>query len=404
MADYLELPLIDDADALTELGLDYLQQMIDGYVARPANVETILVEANAQIGAEIVAQAALVPPIIFAYLGQNLLGIAPYPAAPAVGSADVTFAADAVVTLDAGAMIAVPNPDGNTYVFTLDDDVVSPAGGGVVTQTISALEAGANANGSYGSAELIDVVDGVASISVVTPTSGGADEETDDEYLDRLASAMTILAPRPILPSDHADFALLIEGVGRALAIDLLQPPASSGGVNTPTGKPAAPWGPEPNGTTDVPRCTTVAITAEDGTAPPHALMQTVLDELDAAREVNFLNYVIPPTYGVIQVQATIKAYPGFTAAEVQEQALAVLADWLNPLAWGTTSAWTQETTVRLYEAIDYLNRAPGVSYVVSVQLRKSGGAWAAQDVVLSGLAPLPTFDAAGSPITVQTS
>jgi hypothetical protein len=44
------------------------------------------------------------------------------------------------------------------------------------------------------------------------------------------------------------------------------------------------------------------------------------------------------------------------------------------------------------------------VSYVVSVQLRKSGGAWAAQDVVLSGLAPLPTFDAAGSPITVQTS
>lgn len=64
MAEYVELPLIDDADALVELGIDYLQQTVDGYTSRPGNVETILLEANGQIGAEVVAQASVVAPII----------------------------------------------------------------------------------------------------------------------------------------------------------------------------------------------------------------------------------------------------------------------------------------------------------------------------------------------------
>lgn len=401
MAEYIELALIDDPDALTELGVEYMQQSIDGYIARPGNVETILLEANGQIGGEVVAQASLVAPVIFAYLGQNLLGIGLRPAAQAVSSAAVTFAVDAVVTLEQGAMISVPNPDGSAYVFTLDVDVVSPAGGGVVGVGITALEPGATANGSYGNAELIDVIDGVVSVAVSTPASGGTDEETDSEYLNRLTSAMTILAPRPILPNDHAVLAELVEGVGRALAIDLLLP----GTTDQPNAirDPLESKPPPAASQTNVARCTTVAITNPDGTAPSQTLKQAVWDTLNAAREVNFLNYVIAPTYTTIEVQATVMAYPGFTSADVRQQALDSLADWLNPATWGTTGAWLQDTNVRLYEAVDYLNRAAGVHYVVSVQLRKQGGAFAATDVALTGLAPLPTFSAAGSTITVQT-
>jgi hypothetical protein len=396
MPDYIELPLIDDSDALTELGIDYMQTSIDGFVARPANVETVLLEANGQIGAEIVAQASLVAPVMFAYLGQNLLGIALRQAAPAVASATLTFEPDALDPIGAGAMLSVPNPDGNSYIFTLDTDALAPPGGGAVNVAITALEPGADANGSRGTSVLIDVIVGVT-INVPTAASGGSDEESEDDYLNRLTEAMTILAPRPILPADHAVLARQIDGVGRALALDLLLPGTSDapGAIRDPL----EPKPPPSASQTTVARCTTVAITADDGTAPAPALMQTVWDTLDASREVNFLNYVIAPTYTTIDVKATVMAYPGYTAADVQAQAQQSLADWLDPALFGSNPAaavpgseeWASDTSARIYEAVDYLNRADGVHYVVSVQLRVAGApAYANVDVALAGLAALP--------------
>jgi hypothetical protein len=108
-------------------------------------------------------------------------------------------------------------------------------------------------------------------------------------------------------------------------------------------------------------------------------------------------------------VQATVMAYPGFTAADVEAQAEAALADWLNPALYGGTpnvsgelaEGWSFDNTVRLYEAIDYLNRADGLHYVVSVKLRTGANAFAAADIALTGLAPLPRL---GVPaVTVQT-
>jgi uncharacterized phage protein gp47/JayE len=407
MAQYIELPLTDDADALVEVGIDYMQTVLDGFIARPGNVETILLEANAQMGAEVVAQASLFAPVIFAYLGQNLLGIGLRSATSSHATVRFTFGVDALLTVEQGAMVALGNADGNTYVFTLDVAVVSPVGGGTVDVGVTALEPGASANGSTGPGALVDVLDGVSSIVTIDAASGGTDEETDDAYLDRLADAMTILAPRPILPDDHATLARQVDGVGRALAIDLLLPGTSEapGAVrdpNEPLPAPAASKRTEP-------RCTTVAITDDSGNAPPSQLMRDVWAALDSAREVNFLNYVIAPTYTVVDVQATVMAYPGFTAADVEAQAEAALADWLNPALYGGTpnvsgelaEGWSFDNTVRLYEAIDYLNRADGLHYVVSVKLRTGANAFAAADIALTGLAPLPRL---GVPaVTVQT-
>jgi hypothetical protein len=75
MADYVELPLIDDPDALLEVGVDYAEGAMPGLQLRPGNPETVLLEANSQIAAEVVQQAAQVPPVAFAYAGQSLFGI-----------------------------------------------------------------------------------------------------------------------------------------------------------------------------------------------------------------------------------------------------------------------------------------------------------------------------------------
>jgi hypothetical protein len=402
MADYIELPLVDDPDALTEIGVDYLEGAIAGFVARPGSVETVLLEANGQISAEVVQQAALVAPIVFAYAGQALFGIPPHAAVPATATATVTFAPDTpAVLVAAQSMLAVPHPSGSSVVFTTDQDVAAPEGGGDVLVGVTALEAGAAANGAFGPAEFIDVLDGVAGV-VVGTAAGGVDPESDEDYLDRLADGLTLLAPRPILPNDFAVFARQVPGVGRSLAIDLYQPGTND---NVPAGQPGGPLTVEGApvlagaGASNVARCVATAVTGEAGQPPTQALMHTVWLELDGAREVNFLAYVIPPHYTTIEVKATVHAYPGYLPADVQAAAMAMLDTWLDPGMWGTQPSstaesgdqWANNTVARVYEAVDWLNRADGVYYVEgAVQLRVAGGAWGGVDVPLTGVAPLP--------------
>lgn len=404
MAEYVDLDLTVDTDALANIGLQYLEDAIAGWTARPGNIETVLIEADSQIAAEVLDQASQVAPAVYATIGETIYGIPRQPATPAVATATFTFATDTPpVMVDANSQLIVPNPSGEGQVFLTDTDVNAPAGGGQISVGVTAQEPGAAGNGSFGQADLVTDVDGVDTV-VVTEAQGGADEEDIDDYLDRLTNALTLLAPRPILPNDFAVLALQVPGVGRALAIDLYMPAASE----SPVGDTNVPEY-DPVGKTNVPRCVTVAITAQNATAPDAALKQKVYETLDAQREVNFLTYVIGAAYTAIDVQATVTAYPGFTPADVKQAAEAMLQAWLDPNQWGTmpgagqTIDWARDTKARIYEAVDYLNRANGVFYVETVQLRGypvggTPGAWQSTDVTLPGTAPLPV---PGSTITV---
>jgi uncharacterized phage protein gp47/JayE len=396
VADYVDLDLVVDATELSNVALDYMADVISGWTPRPANVITVLLEGNGQMAAEALDQASPIPPAVYATIGETVYGITRQVAVPAVATATFTFAADTpAVMVDAQSQLVVPNPSGDPQVFLTDADITAPAGGGDVQVGVTAEEPGAQANGSFGTAELVTDVDGVETITV-TQAQGGVDEEDDDTYLDRLTNLLTLLAPRPILPNDFAVLAMQIPGVGRALAIDLYIPGASE----NPVGDTDAP---ECDGTphTNVPRALTIAITDTDGGAPDTALKQRVWETIDAQREVNFLTYVIGPTYTVIDVQATVVGYPGKIPADVEAAAEAMLAQWLDPANWGTMPGaggpreWAQNTKARLYEAVDYLNRAQNVFYVTDVQLRGypvggSPGAWTTADVDMPGAAPLP--------------
>jgi hypothetical protein len=137
---------------------------------------------------------------------------------------------------------------------------------------------------------------------MTTTADGGADEEDADAYLDRLADALTILAPRPILPQDHATMARQIEGVGRALAIDLYQPGTNDNIAGRAAGRTAqrrGSAGQSPGaGANECRRAASaVAISGPRmGSLRPKRLMHAVWLTLDGAREVNFLEYVVPPT------------------------------------------------------------------------------------------------------------
>jgi len=397
MAEYIDLDLVSDTDALANVAFSYLEGAIDGWVARPANIETVMLEADAQMLSEVLDQASQVAPAVYATIGETIYGIPRRAATSAVATATVVWAADTpAVMLDALSQIIVPNPSGEGQVFLTDDDLVAPEGGGTMQVGVTAEEPGAVANGSFGASELATALDGVSSVSV-SEAQGGQDEEDIDAYLDRLTTLLTLLAPRPILPGDFSTLASQVPGVGRALAIDLYMPSSAE----SPVGDTSAPEY-NPAGATGVPRCTTIAITGPDGAPADPSLMQRVYEQIDAQREVNFLTYVIAGTYHSIGVRATVTAFPGFLPADVQAAAEAMMRTWLDPGQFGLppgaaggTSSWARDDRVRLYEAVDYLNRANGVHWVDSVELRIDGGAWQAADIPLSGAAPLPTLDTA---------
>lgn len=414
MADYIELPLVDDPDALLQVGVDYLEGAVPGLQARPGNPETVLLESQSQIAAEVVAQAAQVPPVAFAYAGQSLFGIGMYEAVPATATATITFAATTpAVMVPAQAMLAVPHPSGEPMIFTVDTDVAAPAGGGDASVGVTALDAGTAANGAFGTAELVDVIDGVTTV-VVSTAAGGVDEESDEDYLNRLADALTLLAPRPILPADFATMARQVPGVGRATALDLYQPGTND---NIAAGQPGGPLNVEGApvntgaGKTNVPRCVTTAITGLDGAPPSQALMHQVWLTLDNQREVNFLAYVIAPKYVAIDVKATVHAYYGYVASEVQAAVQAVLSSWLSPARFSQppsaladeTQLWTADTLVRYTEAIDWLNRADGVHWVELVQLRAAGGTFGTTDVSLGTPIGLPVAGTFTITVVVNT-
>jgi hypothetical protein len=398
--EYIELDLVADPDAMAAASFNFMLTAIPGYQSRPANPETVLLEANAQIGAEVIEQVAQVPPSLFAYYGTSFMGLPPYEGIPAQAIATLTFDADvAPLTIDTGWMVTAFNPNGDAITFQTIAAVDAPAGGGVKTVTVEALEPGADANGVYGLAEPVEVIDGLASV-VLDTAVGGADEEDADEYLDRLADAMSILAPRPILAPDHAVMARQVPGVGRSTAIDLYQAgtndnPIASSTLPGGTSSPVAPGA----GVSGVERCVTTVITDEDGNAPGIPLKQSVYNLLDSQREVNFLIYVIGPQVSTVHVTLSVVRYAGYADADVIAAVQDSLTSWLTT-QWGVPSGgtvgpemWVNQKVIRIYEVIDWANRADGVNYVVdgSVRIAIGGGAMSATDLTLPGAAPQPT-------------
>lgn len=361
---YIELDLMTDPDALTQVGIEYLETVIPGFEARPGNIETVLLEANAQIAAEIVEQVSPVDPLIFAGIGE-LIDVVPEQATPATGTATITFAAEATLLYPAGSLIAVPGPTGDPIVFATDDDALAPEGGGDVEVGVTALEDGTAGNDCFGESEPIDVVEGVETI-VVSNTSGGADDEESDDYLSRLSEAMPLVAPRPILPEDFAAMARQLPGVGHAFALDLYQPASSEGGAGTPrTGSTEV----------DVPRCVTVVVTDESGGDPGDPILTSVFEYLDARREVNFLVYTIPPFPQPIDVAVEVERFAGYTDDEVEAAVLAEITAWLDPMTIfnDPSGEWVGDDYVRTSELIERAGRPESVRWVFNAQLGEGG-------------------------------
>ncbi len=385
MADpYEELELLTDTVSLIQIGKDYMSGAIEGWVPNPANIETVLLEAGGEMIAELVGQAVAVPDESFIRLGQSIFDVQRLEGTPARAPAVIVFDADTPpVRIPQDSQVALTHPSGASFLFYTDQDVDAPEGGGSVSLELIAMETGEEPNGAFGLGEFVEVFDGVASITAGTASNGTA-TETPDEYLQRWARQMTIMNPTPVKPEQFATRALLLPGVGRAVALDLYQPSNTEGGYGLPR---------DASGHTDVERAVTVVITGPDGAEPGESLMEQVWMDLDGSREVNFLPYVIPPVYTAVDVNAEVVPHAGYSADDAIDAATASLTEWLSTTYWGLSpgrdNAWSVDSEVRLWEAVAAVNKNDPVHYATSVEMRTGVDAFAAADITLPGTVPI---------------
>jgi hypothetical protein len=288
---------------------------------------------------------------------------------------------------------------GATVGFQTITQLVFPQGTTTQQTTVAALISGQAANGAGAPAQMVDQIDWVTGVSVVTTASNGSDQQDDDQYMNDLASTLQLLAPRPITASDYATMALNFtpavgtdqEQVGRASSIDGYDPPTD---------------------TYFNEREVSVCVTDSNGNplnydtmygvgGSPTDIITTpstwgIAGWLESLREASFIVNVVGPNYTGIYVAVTVVAVPGWAASTVQANVQTALLGYLNPTSFalpvGASSGWANQTTIYFSQVLAVIQSALGVQYVPAGQLFVdiNPNPTNATDLVLGGPFPLP--------------
>jgi hypothetical protein len=376
--EYVNVPIETEPDNLAELAYSKLQSYYPDWIPHDGELDSWMIAALARQAAEVRDVASDVPAAIFRYFGAKLLNFPPIDDVAATLAVTVTMKDNSGYSLPSNTLAVGLRDAGGVLRGFQNSDLINIAPGSTTAAvTLVATEEGSASSGlgpTGTNAELVTALERVSSVVTIGLSSGGQDAETDLAYLNRLAQELSLQAPRPIKPPDFAIYAKNIGGVTRALALDLYDPI-----LNTYTN----------------PRTVSVAITDNAGNPASSATKAAVLAYLQAARETNFLVYVIDPTYTTIDVQWDVNAYPGWDSLTVSANVNAAIAAYLNPLTWGNPpfgdkDNWLQQSSARFRDLIAVVGKAEGVQDINFVKIRTGAGAFLEQDIALSGAAPLP--------------
>lgn len=383
---YIELPIETDPEALARSVFEALAFAFPGWLPAPGNLETILTESFARVAAIARDTASTVPVSVFRSMGL-LVGVLPLNATAATATTTWTMRDNLGYTIRAGIQIGIRTAGDVLIPFRVRGEVTVPPGstataaGEVVIDAVNAGAAGSGLGTVGGRVELLDPLDFVATdasgeiITLVAPTSGGVDAESDSTFLDRLSARLTLLAPRPILPRDFSLLARDLAWVDRSVTIDQYNADTSTAGQER-----------------------TVAVYAIDAAgATGSALNKAALDAyLQGLREQNFVVTIGDPAYTTVDVSFTAVASAGYTPSDVEDAAVAAITSFLNPGNWGRPTSgdrhgWTNVTVVRYRELVALIENVQGIDHLVTgPEIGLNGGAQTEADHTLTGVVALP--------------
>lgn len=423
---FVEVRITTATGELVAAALERLTALMEakGYIGwqpQPADIITILIESLGPLAGDVMGIAATVPPAAFRNYGTELLEVSYNEGASAAGLTRWTLSPDSEGkypsrTIPLGTQVTIGN-----LGFYVANAVEVKEGESSVSVRVVAVERGTAYNKLTGRPELVEAIDWVKEVALEGETTGGAERETDEEYLSRLKSALTQLALlRPITATDYAICArvapsnVLPSGVevGRATAIDGYNPetttftgtltaasatvtevssftgisagttPTELAGTGIPAGTTvkevkvaekelvmsanataaAAKETIQAIGSGENERTVTVFVTDKEGKELSAESMTALEKWLREKREINFRVYVRAPSYKTIYVTAKIHVLPGYEEAGVVSSVKEAVVAFLSPETWGNPTR--QETG-----ATSWLNQTAGYNVVRYNQL-----------------------------------
>lgn len=141
----------------------------------------------------------------------------------------------------------------------------------------------------------------------------------------------------------------------------------------------------------------TVAVATAAGEPVGSTIKATALTMLQNGREVNFVFYVIDPTYSAIAVTFTGVCTRAADAAAIEAAAEQAVADYLNPASWGgggetggINPVWGEMLVIRYKEIVTAIENTIGYNYTTALTIGFEGGTMGTADLTLPGSAPLP--------------
>lgn len=395
MTMYIDADLISDETAVAEAILAGIADRLDavlgldpeeGWVAEEGQPETHLAEA---VGIVVATAAALVQDTErndYQGFGSLILGIDREVAEPAIAATDWTFNAVGTYLIPDGSEIVMIAADGTPVGFATVGDI-NVTGLTATDVQVTAIEPGSIANGLSGDAASFEPLPFVVDVQMSTPSAGGTDDQSVDEYLDDIVRRARRVKIVPVLTDDYADTALDTPGVARAMAVRLLNAetypttPASAGHVTV--------FGVDSTGSALTSPIKTAVVASMQGSNRPQAVTVHAAD----------------PTYNNLTITASIRLVLGADQTATVAAVQAALNTAFSKASWGADpdapGGWrppttTNERTISTFDVAAVIDDIDGVAAVTAVTV--NGGA----SLVLTGYAPLPNLT--GTPaITVVT-
>lgn len=349
---FVVIEIETDTDAIVEETLALIRETFPNYV--PSGLDLLIIQANAQ---EVALQRfALQEVSEEAPAGiADILGVPQETPTQAVGSTTWTFSTDTGHEIPEGTDLALTAADGSPIAFSTTETVTVDIGDTTATVAIEAIEEGSAGSGLSGSVELLSDIPDVDSIVVDDVTSGGADGETTDEFLNRWSDRMQLISDRLIHADDFAlYFRTAVSVCARAVALDGYNPGDDSYGNEG---------------------MVTVCGIDEDGQPLSGGIKTAAQTEMEENTVSGLTIHMIDPTYTPVDVEVEVVALPGYDTADLEDRVAAAIADYLDPANWGADptgfdpAAWINERTARYLEAAEAINRVQGVHYIVEPTL-----------------------------------
>lgn len=394
MPSYIELQVDTDPQDILNEAYAFLMSVFPGWTPRTPNLDVWLLMAIATVAAETRDVASAVPKSIFRWFGANLAQIPPNDDVAAVTSTTWTMIDAAGHTIPDGTQVSIQSGD-VSIPFLTQGAVVVPSGSTVAGPiTIVAITPGAAGSGLGSAGALVkleDPLDFVLSVTQVAVTTGGQDAETDDDYLNRLATELQLLAPRPILPRDFEVFARNVPGVWRASAIDGYDPVSV---------------------TFNNERMVAIASIDVLGNPVDASTKAAVIADLNGRREVNFVVNAVDALVNLIDVSYQVKMQSGYDSPTVIANVNAALGVYMNPANWGlgigpNSREWINTPILRYLELAQVINETAGVDYITTtagnydLTVGPHLGALARADLLLTGVAPLAKLSTVVSGVAI---